>query len=183
MICAGTRAACSRTSSFLLHSLIINCLSFLIAVHFGISDLLTKTAPSPLITGRGENPLLAVRVREKKNEFTARRTNAMNCLTHSKSSPQLLLDTENQRLLSPPEAGTLSSSKTSLSAFLGHHNTSPSPCHISFWHPTKQNQKCDAEHNGREDARHPYSTVQDCKHQVGANPLLHSTRRDQGHGS
>lgn len=37
MICAATREACSRTSSFLLHSLITNPLSFLIAIHFGIS--------------------------------------------------------------------------------------------------------------------------------------------------
>lgn len=37
MICAGTWEACSRTSSFLLHSLIINPLSFLTAIHFGIS--------------------------------------------------------------------------------------------------------------------------------------------------
>lgn len=37
MICASTWEACSRTSSFLLHSLIINPLSFLIAIHFEIS--------------------------------------------------------------------------------------------------------------------------------------------------
>lgn len=52
---------------------------------------------------------------------------------------QLLLDTENSRLLSPPGAGIPSSWKTSLSAFLGHHSTSQSPCRISSWHPAEQN--------------------------------------------
>lgn len=116
-------------------SLLFDCYPF-----WDLSDLLTKAAPYPFITGKGENPAPAARMREK-NVFTARRTIVVSCVRHSKSSPLSQPDMETQRLLSPPGAGILSSWKTSSSAFLGHHSISQSPCRISFWHPTKQSKK------------------------------------------
>lgn len=147
MICAGTREACSRTSSFLLHSLIINPLSFMTAIHFGISLIYSPRQLHILSLQERGKPSIHSQ-NEGKNEFTARRTIVINCLRHSKSSPQSQPDMETQRMLSPPEAGILSSWKTSSSAFLGHHSISQSPCRISFWPPTKQNRKCDTEHEG-----------------------------------
>lgn len=140
MICAGTWEACSRTSSFLLHSLIINPLSFLTAIHFGISLIYSPRQLQILSLQERGKPSTRSQ-NEGKNEFTARRTIVISCMRHSKSSPQSQPGMETQKLPSPPEAGILSSWKTSSSAFLGHHNISPSPCRISFWPPTKTEQE------------------------------------------
>lgn len=48
VICAGTQEACSRTSSLLVRSLIINSLSFLIAIHFGTSLIYSPKQLCPL---------------------------------------------------------------------------------------------------------------------------------------
>lgn len=66
VMCRGAQAACSRTSSLLLRSLITNSVLFDCYPFWDLSDLLTKTALSPLIKGRGENLPLAANVREKK---------------------------------------------------------------------------------------------------------------------
>lgn len=117
-------------------SILFDCYPF-----WDLSDLLTKTALSPLIKGRGKN--LPLTASMGKKQLIAKKTNARRYRKYSKSSARLLLDTENSRLLSPPGAGIPSSWKTSLSAFLGHHSTSQSPCHISFWHPAEQNKQCE----------------------------------------
>lgn len=151
MICRGTQGACSRTSSLLLRSLITNSVLFDCYPFWDLSDLLTKTALSPLIKGRGENLPLAANVR-KKNSLQPRKP-LLYAAESIQKAQQPLADMENQGLRSPPAAGIPSSWKTSSSAFLGHRSTSRSPCRISFWHPTKQSKRRDAAPQGTVPAR------------------------------
>lgn len=60
-------------------SLLFDCYPF-----WDLSDLLTKTTLSPLIRGRGEKPTTGSQ-NEIKNEFTARRTNAISYISIQKA--------------------------------------------------------------------------------------------------